>query len=33
MMEGESGLLAIAADDRRPLWEPSLRRLSWPSGR
>jgi len=32
MVEGESGLLAIAPDDRRPLWEPSLRRLSWPSG-
>ena len=32
MVEGERGVLAIAPDDRRPLWEPSLRRLSWPSG-
>ena len=32
MVEGESGLLAIAPADRRPAWEPSLRRLSWPGG-
>ena len=32
MIEGESGLLAIAPDDRRPKWEPSRGRLSWPSG-
>ena len=32
MIEGESGLLAIAPDDRRPLWEPSLRKLSWAGG-
>jgi phage terminase large subunit-like protein len=32
MIEGESGLLAIAPDEKRPTWEPSLRRLLWPSG-
>jgi len=32
MVEGESGLLAIAPADRRPEWEPSLRRLRWPGG-
>ncbi|WP_167954276.1 DNA-packaging protein [Sphingomonas jejuensis] len=32
MVEGESGLLAIAPADRRPDWEPSLRRLTWPGG-
>ncbi len=32
MIEGESGLLAIAPPGRRPLWEPSLRRLRWPGG-
>jgi phage terminase large subunit-like protein len=32
MIEGESGLLAIAPDEDRPIWEPSLRRLLWPSG-
>ena len=32
MVEGESGLLAIAPPARRPLWEPSLRRLRWPGG-
>ncbi|HEY0270666.1 MAG TPA: terminase family protein [Sphingomonas sp.] len=32
MVEGESGLLAIAPPDRRPRWEPSLHRLRWPSG-
>ena len=32
MVEGESGLLAVAAPDKRPKWEPSLNRLRWPSG-
>jgi phage terminase large subunit-like protein len=32
MVEGESGLLAIGAPWRRPLFEPSLRRLTWPNG-
>lgn len=32
MIEGESGLLAIAPDENRPIWEPSLKRLVWPSG-
>lgn len=32
MVEGESGLLAIAPDDFRPHYEPSKRRLTWPNG-
>lgn len=32
MVEGESGLLAIAPDDDRPAFEPSLRRLTWRNG-
>jgi phage terminase large subunit-like protein len=33
MVEGESGLLTIPTDDaKRPRFEPSLRRLTWPSG-
>jgi phage terminase large subunit-like protein len=32
MIEGESGLLAIAPDETRPSWEPSLKRLVWPTG-
>jgi phage terminase large subunit-like protein len=32
MIEGESGLLAIAPDEKRPIWEPSLKRLVWKSG-
>ena len=32
MVEGESGLLAIAPTAARPRYEPSLRRLRWPSG-
>ncbi|RDV06070.1 ATP-binding protein [Sphingorhabdus pulchriflava] len=32
MIEGESGLLAIAPDEQRPTWEPSLKRLVWPTG-
>ena len=32
MVEGESGLLAIAPADRRPRWQPALRQLSWRNG-
>lgn len=32
MIEGESGLLAIAPPRWRPRWEPSLGRLTWPNG-
>ncbi|MFN4357922.1 DNA-packaging protein [Sphingopyxis alaskensis] len=32
MVEGESGLLAIAPDHLRPEYESSLRRLTWPNG-
>src|SRR5229473_8702547 len=32
MVEGESGLLAIAPAADRPLYEPSKRRLTWPNG-
>src|SRR5438105_6095591 len=32
MVEGESGLLAIAAPEMRPEYEPSLHRLTWPNG-
>ena len=32
MVEGESGLLAIGAERERPLYEPSLHRLTWPNG-
>ncbi|KPL68925.1 ATP-binding protein [Erythrobacter sp. SG61-1L] len=32
MVEGESGILASAPAGSRPLFEPSLRRLSWPNG-
>jgi len=32
MVEGESGLLACCPPGARPLFEPSLRRLTWPNG-
>lgn len=32
MVEGESGLLAIAPPRDRPLYEPSKRRVTWPNG-
>jgi len=32
MVEGESGILAISPPGRRPRFEPSLRRLTWPNG-
>ena len=32
MIEGDSGLLAVASHNERPLYEPSKRRLTWPNG-
>ncbi|WP_416385482.1 DNA-packaging protein [Tsuneonella sp. CC-YZS046] len=32
MVEGESGILAVSPPHCRPLFEPSLRRLTWPNG-
>jgi len=32
MVEGESGLLSVCPTRRRPDFEPSLRRLTWPNG-
>jgi len=32
MIEGESGLLAVATRKQRPIYEPSKRRLTWPNG-
>ena len=32
MLEGESGILTIAPPGRRPHYEPSKRRLTWPNG-
>ncbi|MEM1343963.1 MAG: terminase family protein, partial [Pseudomonadota bacterium] len=32
MIEGESGLLACSPPDRRPTFQPSLGRLTWPNG-
>lgn len=32
MVEGESGLLAVAPDAFRPNWTPSRRQLTWPNG-
>jgi len=32
MVEGNSGILACSPPDRRPLYEPSKRRLTWPNG-
>lgn len=32
MVEGDSGLLAIAPESLRPVFEPSKRLLTWPSG-
>lgn len=32
MVEGPSGVLAASSDAERPVWEPSLGRLLWPSG-
>lgn len=32
MVEGESGLLNVCIPERRPVFEPSLRRLTWPGG-
>ena len=32
MVEGESGIMATAPKNARPIYEPSRRRLTWPSG-
>jgi len=32
MVEGESGVMAVCPPRRRPKFEPSLRRLTWPNG-
>lgn len=32
MVEGDSGILAIARPNQRPTYEPSKRRLTWPNG-
>lgn len=32
MIEGESGILAVSPPWRRPVYEPSKRRLTWPNG-
>jgi phage terminase large subunit-like protein len=32
MVEGMSGLLATAPPDKRPVWEPSKKKLTWPNG-
>lgn len=32
MVEGESGILSVCPPWNRPRWEPSKRRLTWPSG-
>lgn len=32
MIEGESGILATAKPDNRPVWEPSKKKLTWPNG-
>jgi phage terminase large subunit-like protein len=32
MVEGESGILATAPPGKRPLWEPSRKKLTWPNG-
>lgn len=32
MVEGISGVLACSPPDKRPLWEPSKKKLTWPNG-
>lgn len=32
MVEGESGLLACSPKDFKPIYQPSLRKLTWPNG-
>lgn len=32
MIEGVSGILACSPPGKRPLWEPSKKRLTWPNG-
>jgi phage terminase large subunit-like protein len=31
LVEGQSGILAVSPDGERPAWEPSRRRLTWPT--
>jgi predicted phage terminase large subunit-like protein len=31
LVEGQSGILAVSPDGERPVWEPSRRRLTWPT--
>lgn len=32
MIEGESGILAVASDDEKPVYQSTKRRLTWPNG-
>lgn len=32
MVEGESGILSVHPQEKRPLYEPSKRRITWPNG-
>ena len=32
MVEGVSGILATSPPGKRPLWEPSKKKLTWPNG-
>lgn len=32
MIEGDSGILAVSPPDKRPVWEPSKKQLTWPNG-
>ncbi len=32
MIDGESGILAVSPNDRRPQWQATRRRLLWPNG-
>jgi len=32
IVEGESGILACSPPGKRPLWEPSKKKLTWPNG-
>lgn len=32
MVEGESGIMAVSPPDFRPIFQPSLRRVTWPNG-
>jgi phage terminase large subunit-like protein len=32
MVEGDSGILACSPPDKKPVWEPSKKQLTWPNG-